>query len=341
MLFILGNARSGTTLLQVLLDAHPEIVGSPESKFAVLFYPRYKHIKKWKESDIIDFVEHLYKEPLFVQLWHLDKEKLKKELLKVKENATYSLLCKMVYYQMRNGKNNPLYLSDKNPEYTLYIDTILKMFPEAKFIHIIREPRDTIYSQMISFKEKNSKFKAFKWLAFNTIVEGKKKKDPERYFTLLYENLVNDTEATMKDLSSFLNIPFSASMAQNKSPEWLNAHLEKNVLTENAKPFYANLLKPINPSKIGNWKNHMDVYDQTLAEIITGDFAHKMYGYEIDSNHKNKPVKISAYSLFKGNCLYFFWQMFKQVKVKSTRLNLLYARFRIMLNPNVRISKFF
>jgi hypothetical protein len=207
MLFILGNARSGTTLLQILLDANPCIVGGPESKFAVTFYPYFKNKKKWKESDIIDFADHLFMDPLFVKLWHLNKEDLIKVLLPAKDYASYALLCKMVYYEMRIGKDNILYLSDKNPEYILHIDIILKIFPDAKFIHIVREPRDTIYSQIINFKEKNSNFKAYKWLAFNSIVEERKKKEPDKYFTIKYETLVNDTASIMKSLCDYLKIP--------------------------------------------------------------------------------------------------------------------------------------
>ncbi len=308
MLFVLGNARSGTTLLQILMDANPFIVGGPESKFAITFYPYFKNKKIWEESDIIDFVNHLYIDPLFVKLWHLDKQELTEALLPAKNYASYSLLCKMVYYQMRNGKDNILYLSDKNPEYILHIDTILKIFPDAKFIHIVREPRDTIYSQILNFKEKNSNFKAHKWVAFNSIVEERKKEEPDRYFTIKYETLVNDTESIMKSLCDYLKIPFAATMSQNKMPEWLNAHLKNNVVSETTKPFYANLLKPVNTTKIEHRKTGMDPYDQTITQIITGNFARKMYGYEIDSNKADKPIKISLFTLLRGKAVYYAWQ---------------------------------
>src|ERR1700677_3706000 len=98
MAFILGKGRSGTSLLQNMMDAHPAIIGPPESKFVVLLYPLFSHIKKWKESDILLFVDSLYIEPLFATLWHIDRKELTEKLLSIKDFADYSLLCKIVYY---------------------------------------------------------------------------------------------------------------------------------------------------------------------------------------------------------------------------------------------------
>lgn len=340
MVFILGKGRSGTSLLQNLLDAHPGISAGPESRFAAIFYPCFAHIKKWKEQDIIHFVEKLYIEPLFNTFWQLDKQNLTETLLSVADIADYGLLCKIVYYQMRNGKENILYISDKNPEYILYLDTIEKIFPGATYLHIVREPRDNIYSQITSFNEKNTKFRAFQWISYNSIVEKRKKSEPDRYLTVLYEDLVRDTERTMKAVCDFLHIPFYKAMIQNRIPVWLNSHAERKGL-DREKMIHRNLLKPISISNIGKWKNNMLPYDQAITEIITGDFAHKIYGYEIDSNRKNKPVKISWFTLLKGKWVYYIWQNFTQLKAKSFRFNLFYSRVRKRLKKNVPLWEAF
>jgi protein-tyrosine sulfotransferase len=341
MVFILGKGRSGTSLLQNLLDAHPAIVGGPESKFAVVFYPRFAHIKKWKESDIIDFIELLYIEPLFSTLWHIDKKELTKAFLSVAEYANYALLCKMVYYQLRRGKENLLYISDKNPEYVLYVDTILKIFPNAKFIHIVREPRDNIYSQLTSFKEKNTIFRANQWLRYNEIIEERKKKEPGRYLTVLYEKLVGNTEATMKLVCEYLQVPFVNGMVQNQSPEWLTSHQERVGVTDKENTIHRNLLKPINTSNVGKWKNKMNPYDQAVTEIITGDFAKKNYGYEIDSKQSDKSIKVSSLSLLKGKFIYNTWQKFTQFKTSSLRFNLFYSRLKRAIYKNTPIWEHF
>lgn len=341
MLFILGKGRSGTSLLQNLLDANPGIIGGPESKFMVILYPRYAHIKKWKESDIIDFVEKLYIEPLFATLWHIDKKELTNILLAAKDVASYPLLCKMVYYQMRNGKENLTYISDKNPQYILYLNTLIKLFPEAKFVHIVREPRDNLYSELTSFKIKNVNFRACVWVGFNSIVEKRKKKEPGKYLTILYENLVADAEGTMKLVSDYLNIPFTSAMTQNKGPEWLIAHHERKGSADMEKIIHRNLMKPIDTSNIGKWKNKMTPYDQTIAEVLTGDFAKKVYGYDVDSSRNNKPVKISLFTILKSRFLYLIWVNFTRLRAKSFRFNLFYSKLKKRFNKNIPLWEYF
>lgn len=154
MLFVLGRERSGTSLLQNLLDAHPNIIGAPESKFIAILAPRFAHIKKWTEANIKDFANLLYVDPMFRNFWHLEKEQLTENLLLVKNFATYQLMCKIVYYHMRKDKGKIKLISDKNPPYILHIKTLNRIFPEARFVHIIREPRDNVYSQMKAFKKR-------------------------------------------------------------------------------------------------------------------------------------------------------------------------------------------
>ena len=339
MVFILGKARSGTSLLQNLLDAHPKIIGGPESKFATILYPRFAHIKKWTEANILDFVDKLYLEPLFTTLWKLDRNELKELLLSVKDIADYSLICKIVYYQMRNGKDDLIYISDKNPESILYIDTIEKIFPDVKFVHIVREPRDNVYSQITSFKGRNTKFRAFQWVAFNRIVEKRKKKEPGKILTILYETLVNDTAETMKKVSDFLQIPFEDSMTQNNVPVWLDSHIKRKKIENTDEMIHRNLLKPINTSNVGKWKGKMTLLDQTLTEIITSDYAHKTYGYE--SGNKKEQVKVSPLSLIKSKIIYYIWQNFTQLKAKSFKVNLLYARLKVKRNKNTPPWEYF
>jgi protein-tyrosine sulfotransferase len=327
MVFILGKGRSGTSLLQNMLDAHPAIIGPPESKFAVLFYPRFSDIKKWKDSDILLFAQSLYMEPLFASLWHVDKEELTSKLLSVKEYANYSLLCKIVYYQLRKEKEKVLLISDKNPQYVLFIDTILRIFPGAKFIHIVREPRDNIYSQIISFNEKNPVFRAYQWVGFNQIIEQKKKSLPERFFQVKYENLVENPEKVMQSMSKFLEIPFSAEMTQNKKPEILEAQLAQSGMEKKGGEIHKELLRPVNTSNIGKWKKGMTEFDRKVTETITSDYATRTYGYEIYPDPDNKII-VSRFQLLKGKCLYHIWQKFTRLRFKNFQFNLLYSKVK-------------
>ncbi|HTA26361.1 MAG TPA: sulfotransferase [Bacteroidia bacterium] len=325
MIFILGRERSGTSLLQNLLDSHPNIIGTPESKFIPLLAPRFLHIKKWTEKDIKDFAEALYIEPMFSNFWHLDKEQLTKNLLLAKDSASYGFLCKIVYYHLRRDKEKILLISDKNPSFILHIRTLLKIYPDARFVHIIREPRDNVYSQMKAFDARNTIFSAQKWLGFNQRVERFKKRMPEKFYTIIYENMVTETEAIMKGLCQFLKIPYSTAMIENVFPEWLSAHLERKGKVDMENMVHKGLLSPINTSNVGKWKGKMSAYDQAATEAVTADFARKTYGYDIQIDPTNK-VKISGFKVFKGKCIYYVWQAFTQARYMSLKFNLMYSK---------------
>jgi len=327
MVFILGKGRSGTSLLQNMLDAHPAIIGPQESKFVVLLYPRFSHIKKWKKSDILLFVECLYMEPLFANLWHIDKNELTKKLLSVKDFADYSVLCKIVYYQLRKGRENVLLISDKNPQYVLFIDTLLKIFPEARFVHIVREPRDNIYSHIVSFNDKNPVFRAYQWLEFNKIVERKKAAMQGRFFSVKYENLVSNPEAIMRSLSEFLGIPFSSEMARNKDAAVMNEQLAKSEMRKEGSRIHKELLRPVNTSNIGKWKNGMSEYARFITETITSEFAKETYGYEPGAEQISN-VRLSRFKLLRGKSVYFMWQIFTRMRFKNFQFNLWYSKLK-------------
>lgn len=341
MLFILGKGRSGTSLLQNMLNAHPAIVGPPESKFALIFYPKFGHIKKWTEKDVLRFVECLYSEALFAGVWNVDRKELTEKLLAIMNEADYGLICKTVYYMMRKGKENVQYISDKNPQYILFIDTILKIFPDARFVHIVREPRDNIYSHLISFNEKNTIFRANQWVAFNSIIEEVKKKLQGRFFSVKYEDFVNETEKTMRAVCEFLNVPFISEITQNKPPEVLEQSLLKGELMEQARVIHKELLKPVNTSNIGKWKQGMNEFDRTATEIITADCARKTYGYDINAKREGS-AKISGFRLMRGRWLYYTWQAFTRWRFKNYTINLMYSRIkRSIMKDKLAVWEYF
>jgi len=332
MLFIVGQGRSGTTLLQNLLNAHKGIIAPPlESKFIVLLYPRFSHIKKWKERDILAFVEILYIEPLFSSFWKINKENLITSLLSIKEHASYALLCKMVFYQMKGDREAILMISITNPDHSLFIPTLLKIFPEAKFIHIIRDPRDNIYSHLTTYTMEDPTFIAYKWLGYNKAVEKAKLKIPSKFYTILYERLVENTVEVMKSISSFLQIPYSDNMTQNFFPQTIKSYT--STIPDQIAIIHKSLLKPVNTSNIGKWRTGLSPYHLAITEKITGNYAAKLYQYAIQTPLSDD-VSLSNFKLLKYKLLYNVWQAFTRLKFKSLKFNMLYSKYKRLRKGN-------
>lgn len=329
MVFILGKERSGTTLLQTFVGGHPNIIAPPESEFIVLLYPKFGKIKKWTEKNILDFIEELYKELWIIKMWRIDRESLTTLLLSIKDDADYASLCKVIYYCMGNGKEKVLWLADKNPIYMLFSNTLLKIFPDAKFIHLVRDPRDNVYSHRKSFGGGNVGFISQKWLAYNYITEKDKIKKPERYFTLSYEKMVEAPETSMQNLCKFLGISYHEKMVKNTFPEFLKTFGKQHLILEKAKELHHSLLQPVNISHIGKW-NNMSSEDIKIIEKITGDFAKKIFNYGM-GEHSGEISAIANIKVFKSKIIYRSWQLFTRMRYRNYTLNRFYRKMNLLL----------
>jgi len=323
IIFILGNGRSGTTLLQEMLNAHPNIVAPPESDFITLLYPRFGKIQRWKDQDILQFIEGLYFRRIF-SLWLIDRKQLTEKLLSIKEIANYQLLCKMVIYEMHKDKKGVKILSDKNPGHSIFSKKLLKIYPEARFIHIIRDPRDNVNSHIKRFHKKNTYFLARRWVGFNTIIEKDKRKNPDKFFTIIYENMVSNPEETFIVLCKFLGITYDIAMMQNQFSEKLPAYKDFKFY-ERLKTEHQNLMMPVNTSNIGKWRVEMNAADIAITEKITSKFANRYYKYELKPTREDAG-KISAIKLFLSIFQYYAWELFTKLRFENYALNKIYIK---------------
>lgn len=275
LFFIVGRERSGTTLLQVLLDNHPNVVIPTESPFIRHLYGRYAHRCQWNERDILGFYHDLLDEP-YLSLWRLDKEKLKDDLLSLHEPC-FASLCKTVYLNSLSarGKHNVELIGDKNPQYSLYIPQLLRAFPLAKFIFITRDPRDQVMSMMkVNFERKMVASLAYRWKHFNKEIDAHRKKHPQQFCFVKYEDLVQYPDQQLKNICSFLNITFSEEMLDSRSRAEFYVNSRSLV-----KEHHQSLLKPIDAGMVYQWKQRMSEADVMMVDAVAGKLAEQL-GYQ-------------------------------------------------------------
>jgi hypothetical protein len=278
MNFVMGKERSGTTLLQIMLNAHPNIAAPPETRFILLLKPKYGRITEWTEKNIHDFCNDLFVEGLFRIRWKMNKGDLVASLIAVREHLNYTLLCKTIFYLFAPAEKEVKLLFDKNPVYYYFLPELEKLFPSAKFIHLVRDYRANIASHKRVFNLKKASDLAYRWLKVNKLIEGRKARLPDKYITITYESLVTNPEDTMKAICTFLGLPYSDTMSQDqtkfmypsfkelKGPRFLEVH--------------GSLLEPINESHIDEWKQKLTPDEVMKAEAVAGEYGRKLYGYE-------------------------------------------------------------
>jgi hypothetical protein len=181
-IFIVGCHRSGTTLLRLLLDSHPGISCGPETGFLTDF-ARLTRDPAWS---------HLRQYGFPKEYWH-------------RKIAGLFDSFQRDYAQAR-GK---VRWAEKTPNYALHLDYINELFPDCQVVHIIRDGRDVVASHLDRWGLVSAVKATRKWPLYVQAVRAAGARLPAgRYVEVRYEDLVTDTETTLRKLLDFLGEPW-------------------------------------------------------------------------------------------------------------------------------------
>jgi len=276
--FIIGRPRSGTTLLRTLFDAHPNVNIPLESQVIKLIYEKYGKRITWNEPQLLELFEDIKKEWKF-DTWNINEDKLEKDILYCVGETPIKQIIRVIYmnYLSHFAKKEILLFGDKNPEYSLYINKLIKYFPEAKYIHITRDYRDQILSYMkFDFSYPIIPLIAFRWKKSVQKVLKAQKKHAGSFYIIRYEDLVEDPAKYMEEMCYFLGIDFDPSILDfYKSADDFSGTKAHDDLKQK---FHKDLFRPIDKKRIGLWKTKMRTNDVKVADMIVGKYA-EMCGY--------------------------------------------------------------
>lgn len=278
MFFILGRPRSGTTLLRTLFDAHPNVATPIECAFIMNMSQKYSKITNWSREDLLSFHEDVQKHIKF-DTWNIDIEKMKSDLLHCQGENTFQTVCKVVYYDYVSlfPKEEIKWIGDKNPVYATYTPLMLRLFPDAKFIHLVRDPRDNIISlKNVDFEGPFTALLAYRWQHSARKLHYIKKKHPTQFYTIRYEDLVREPERYYREMCDFLSIPYFDHVFDfyKKQDEAF-----RQFKTDKLVKYHKSLFSPINTSKVDLWKTQLPDRDIRITEFVGGRWT-KLYGYE-------------------------------------------------------------
>jgi hypothetical protein len=273
--FVVGRGRSGSTLLRSLFDAHPHVMIPLESRFVQFLYYNYPSKKRWlpgtAQRAILD-LEHGFEPP------KLNRTNLEKQVESLSPDLSFRKVCKLIYLNTFSEfpKERIHAIGDKNPRYTFFIPQLLKLFPNARFIHLVRDYRDNIVSvqrtgRLIN-ESGNIYFALGRWSLYNRYVVKYQKRYPDRFCRVKFEELIKDPGTVMKNLCSFLGIDFD--------PEMLNYHdrVGKYLGEEAFSALHKSLQTPFDLSKVGEWEEVLPVHKAIRCEVLAGSFPEK-FGY--------------------------------------------------------------
>jgi hypothetical protein len=279
LFFIVGRPRSGTTLLRILFEAHPNVLIPPESPFIINLYKKYEKVKYWDEKIIEEFCGDLFRQRYFDK-WLIDKERLFASLMEVKGENTFQTLVRKVCltYSSVFDKKEILFIGDKNPAYSLFIHRIHKLFPEAKIIHITRDYRDNYLSLIkVNFEVPIIPLVVYRWKFAYRRMQKLKKLYPDRIYSLKYEDLATEPENNFEAVCRFLGIDYDPSVMSfyEKKSDVEKAYAGSDDLQQ----VHQSLFNPISTVRMNLWQTEMSDHDIRIADLVAGKLAEKA-GYK-------------------------------------------------------------
>ena len=231
-IFVVGAPRSGTTLLQRMLRSHPQI-SSPtgESHFIIpLLTKAASYGDLSKQENIVAVLREMYR--ISAEFLETDLHGVKFDIealaaaIHGRGARTMPQVIDTLFRINAEGEGKARWL-DKTPYYILHLPLLAAIYPDAQFLHIIRDGRDAVLSML----ERNTDIRVF------SIYQGAKLWQryvdagrmmgailpPERYLELRFEDMLNGQEGTLRRICTFLGVEFSEKVIDfQKSRDPLN-----------------------------------------------------------------------------------------------------------------------
>jgi tetratricopeptide (TPR) repeat protein len=249
-----GHPRSGTTLLEQVLDAHPAIVSVEETEIfhSDAYFPLARNLPA--DSSVMAILETA-----------------SNEALKQSRDRYFNYVTKSLAQPIGDRL-----LVDKNPSLTFLIPALIRIFPEIKLLIALRDPRDVILScfmQPFKLGPFSSPYLTLEgtvteyvammdlWQTLAPMLEG-------RYLEVRYEDMVQDLESVARKTLNFLDIPWDARVLG------FDAHARQKVVRS---PTYSDVTQPVYKRAVGRWQHYQKYLEPHLEKLAP--FI-KAFGYE-------------------------------------------------------------
>jgi hypothetical protein len=284
--FLFGFERSGTTLLSMMVGAHPELA----VPFSVtgLWYRRARTLDAYgglqRRTDLERFVGDLLQEER-IRLW--DVTLSPDEVLDGLEPGSYARVVARFHecYARHKGKAGWGNIDID----TLYrMDEANRWFPEARFVHIVRDVRDVALShQTYAYGASNIGECAEQWARdVRMSLKMGAMLGLERYLVVRYEDLVLEPEATLGRICAFAGVPYSAQMLDYSK-------MVDEKVPEDRRWIWPLLGREPVRSNVWRWKTAMGRSRQIVCERAARDLLEEL-GYEV---HPSLPRSAASSAL--------------------------------------------
>jgi len=266
-LLVLGVRRSGTTLLRVMLDRHSQLAVPDESYFIPQLADRHRG-----GIDVDSFLDDARRLPTLRE-WDVPIAEVQPRL---RNGMPVGEAVAAVYetYAARRGKSR---WGDKTPMYMQRLRMLERLFPDALFVHLVRDGRDAA----VSFLSMPAGIVTRTWAHPRTAADFAcqwrtevsaarrlgRRVGSGRYLELRYEALVADPERELTRICEFAALPYEPALLDYAGS-----------VDVSAKPHQQSLKRPPTPG-LRDWRTQLEAHEAAAFEEVAGDLLRQL-GYE-------------------------------------------------------------
>ena len=287
-IFILGNPRSGTTLLRLMITCHPRIVVPPECGFAAWLH---KDFGSWNADSATDMVPRFAEAVLSsrkIETWGLGApaDGGLRGFLETHRPVSYPEAAARVYQYYAEIQGQAfLRWGDKNNFYIDYIETLHAMYPRAFYVHLVRDGRnvacsykdlhrrqiDSVYAPKLPFEIEEI---ARQWSGNNRKIGGELERlAPGRSYCLRFEDLVVEPESQLRVLCEALGEAYDPAML-----EYHLRNRERQLEPSEMMAWKRKTLRPPMASEVARYRDELSAAERAAFERVAGEILQR-HGY--------------------------------------------------------------
>ena len=269
----MGNHRGGTTLLQAMLSSHSAITIPPETGFFAEVWPRRKRFGDLSVPQnlerMFDFLESDF---CSVSDLRFNRECVMEGFRQTDQTCADLFVALLSDYAVARGKRRA---GEKSPQHIFCVPTLAELYPQARFITLIRDPRGVVCSELqTAWGSKSVGRIARKWC--RTVDQHERlrqQQPPGRYLQIRYEDLLSSPETVLRRACEFLGEEFEPAMLTYfERPE-----AERGFRTDEI--WKANTLRPLEQQRVAAWQQVLGPEQIALVERWAGGRMAN-FGYE-------------------------------------------------------------
>jgi hypothetical protein len=291
--FVVGVGRSGTTLLRMMLDAHPQLAIPPETHFV---NPLIQASGRLRFNPAIACRAIVADQRRRWNDFGLDEDELLARLEAVEPFNTSDAL--RAFYRLYADKHEKPRWGDKTPDYVRKMKKIQKTLPEARFIHVIRDGRDAGLSQNTRVIKRGKepvppREMARRWR--KRIIKSREDAaaiPADEYLEVRYEDLIADTEPVLRRICELVALEYDPVMLtyHERASERLQ-EMAGALPATRARPereagervaAHEMTTKPPDAGRVAVWKREMTEAENAEFEQVAGYLLDEL-GYETAS----------------------------------------------------------